>query len=118
LRKHIEHFARCLTTSEAVRISGKNRKIPIPPCRKIASLHQFNLVREIRKLFAVSREQLLPLCSGVLAAFANAFFEMAVDAIRHEKLRVFGPAVKLFDQPDFIVTKRFTVSFGSILFVR
>ena len=118
MREHIEHFARCLTTSEALRISGKNRKIPIPPCRKVASLHQFNLVREIRKLFAVSREQLHPFCSGVLAAFANAVFEMVIDAVRHKELRVFGPAVKLFDQPDFLITKRFAVRFGCVLFVR
>src|SRR4030095_1323688 len=118
LREHIQHFARCLPTRDALCIGGKNWKIPIPPCRKVASLHQFDLIREIGKLFAISRDQLRPLRSGVLAAFANTVFEMAVDAIRHEKLRVFGPAIKLFHQADFIVTKRFTVSFGSVLFVR
>jgi len=68
LREHIQHFVRCLATREPLQISWKNRKIPIPPCRKVAALHQFDLIREIGKLFAVSREQLRPLCSGVLAA--------------------------------------------------
>src|SRR4029077_18797791 len=89
LRKHIQHFARCVATREALRISGKNRKIAIPPCREVASLHEFDLVREIGKLFAVSREQLRPLCSGVLAALADAVFEMVIDAGRHKELRVF-----------------------------
>src|SRR6185312_16514212 len=89
LREHIQHFVRCLATREPLRISWKNRKIPIPPCREVASLHEFDLVREIGKLFAVSREQLRPLCLGVLAAFANAIFEMAIDALRYKELCVF-----------------------------
>src|SRR6266481_3165516 len=36
----------------------------------------------------------------------------------HSALRVLRPAVKLFDQPDFLITKRLAVSFSCVLFVR
>src|SRR6185503_15286816 len=118
LREDIQDLARCVTTRNSLCVRRKNWKILVPPCRKVESLHQFNFGREIGKLFAVNGEQLHPLRSGVLAAFANALFEMPIDGVGHEEFRIFGPAVKLFDQADLLVTKRFTVRFDGVLSVQ
>ena len=90
----------------------------VPPCRKFAALHQFDLVRQIGIL---SRGRLRTVrIHSLRASSPRCRFrrEMVIHAVRHEKLRVFGPTVNSFGQPDFLLAQRFAVGFGRVLFVR
>ena len=66
----------------------------------------------------VTCKQILP--RGMLrrAARTDAFREMLVDAVRHQELRILGPAVEFFGELDFLYAERLAVRFGAVLLVR
>src|SRR5262249_23132320 len=50
-------------------------------------------------------------------ARANACGEMRINAVRHKKLRVFGPSVSALAEANLVLPERFPVGFRSVLFV-
>src|SRR5208282_245639 len=42
---------------------------------------------------------------------------MSIDSVRHEKLRIFGPAVTALGEADFLLAQRFSMGFGRVLLV-
>src|SRR5713226_3611348 len=53
-----------------------------------------------------------------MPTLADAFFEMLLDALGHQKLGILRPAIITFGQPDLIFAQWFTVGGASILLVR
>src|SRR5262249_60669247 len=64
LREDIEDLARGIASGDALRIGRKNGKLGIPSGRQFTSLHQVNLVCEIRIFRVVSREEFGPTAAG------------------------------------------------------
>src|SRR4029077_4676727 len=51
-------------------------------------------------------------------AAADSILEAFIDAIGHEKLRIFGPTIRAFRQPDLLCAKGIAVGGRGILLMR
>src|SRR5215510_7071735 len=103
LRKNIEHFARCVSTRDALWVGGKDWKVAVPASRQLALLHLLDLGRQFRIFLTIRREEFRPLLLSVASALADSGCEVLVHAIRDEELRVLWPPVSTLDKSDFIV---------------
>ena len=117
LRKDVEHFARCLSTSDALWVGGKDWKVAVPASRQLSLLHLLDLCRQLGIFFAIRGEEFRPLLLSVAAALADSGCEVLVHAIRDEELRVLRPPVGAFDEADFIVAEWFAMGRRRVLFV-
>src|SRR6516225_3974761 len=102
LRQDIEDLARGVSSGDALRIGRKNGKLGIPSGRQFTSLHQVNLVCEIRIFRVVSREEFGPTAVGPLSARADTSSEVLAHGLGNQKFRVFGPSVVTFGEPNFL----------------
>src|SRR6516225_7887658 len=118
LRENIENLARGIAPGNAFRVGGKNRQPPIPSLGQLAPLHQVDLGRELRIFRAISHEQIVPSAMGLSPACANSGGEVLAHGVGNEKLRVFGPTVGAFDQPDFFLAQGLAVRSRGVLLVR
>src|SRR6202022_762692 len=115
LGKNIEDLARGIATGDAFRVGGKNRQPLIPSSRQLAPLHQLDLGRELRMFRAISRKQLSPTAAGLSPARANSGGEVLAHSVGNEKLRVLGPSVGAFDEPDLFLAQWLAVRRRSVL---
>src|SRR5262245_56724460 len=118
LRKDVEDFARCVSTSDALWVGGKDGKVALPVGRQLALLHLLDLGRQLGIGFTIRGEEFRPLLPSVAAALADSGCEVLVHAIRNEELRVLRPPVGALDEADFIIAEWFAMSGRRVLFVR
>ena len=67
---------------------------------------------------AVAGEKIAPFRMLRSAARADAVGEMLVHAVRHQELRILGPAVEPLGVSDLVLAERFAMGFGRVLLVR
>jgi len=77
-----------------------------------------DLARGLRKFPPVSGEQFFPIVAQRAAAPADVLAELVVDAVRHQKLRVFRPAVETLGETNFLLTKRIAMRRSGVLLMR
>jgi hypothetical protein len=117
-RERVQRFARALAGSHPLGIGREGGQVFVPAVGELATLHAVDLVSQLRKLFFVLGEFRAPGRVGFGATFADAVLELIVDAVRHEELCVFRPAVIPLDQFHFGFAERLAVRFVGVLFVR
>ena len=98
--------------------AGNDGKIAIPTLRQFSALYLVNFFRQVRILGAIRCEKFRPVLLGLRAALTDAGSKVVVDAVGHEKLRVFRPTVITLGEFDFFLAEGFAVGFGGVLFVR
>src|SRR5262249_4979306 len=98
LRKDIEHFARCISTSDALWVGGKDWKVAVPAARQLSLLHLLDLARQLRIFLPIRVEEFRPLLASVAAALTYSRCEVFVHTIRDKKLRVLRPPVGALDK--------------------
>src|SRR5262249_37162085 len=104
------HLARCFTPGDALRVGREDGQVAVPPRRQLAPLHLLHLGRERGILPSVSLEELCPAASGFRTSLADASGKVLVNTVRHQELRVLGPAVGLLRQVDLVLAEWFPVS--------
>ena len=117
LRKDVKHFARCVSTSNAFWVGGKDWKAAVPAGRQLSLLHLLDLGRQLWIFFTIRGEEFRPLLPSIVAALADSGCEVLVHAIRDKELRVLRPPVGALDEADFIVAEWFAMRSRRILFV-
>src|SRR5271156_1366314 len=117
LREDVQHFAGCLAARDSFRVGRENGEVGVPTVWEIAALHEINFRGELGIFCAVGGEELCPFDSGLFAAGAYSGCEVVVNAVRNQKLCVFGPAISTLSEADFFIAERLAVSFGSVLFI-
>src|SRR5215510_5662346 len=58
LRKDVEHFARCISTGDALWVGGKGWKVVVPTGRQLSLLHLLDLSRQLGIVFTIRSEAL------------------------------------------------------------
>ncbi len=76
-----------------------------------------DFIRKIGIAFAIPGEGLFPRAVQCRAALADAVRETIIDAIRHQELHVFRPAIEFLGLANLILAKWITVDGGGVLFV-
>src|SRR5581483_4290244 len=117
-RQHIEDLARAFARGYTFRVRRKARQVLVPSVGKFPALHSVDLVRQVRKLFAIPPEQIIPLRTEFAAATANSVLKVLQDFFRDEKLHILGPAVELLRQTNFLFAKRLAMRGVGVLLVR
>ena len=69
-------------------------------------------------LLLVSGEAIHPFLAQGPPTAADSILEAFIDAVGHEKLRIFGPTIRAFCQPDLLCAKGIAVGGCSILLMR
>src|SRR5262249_43516504 len=108
-RDGVEHLAARLARCHALGVGGKLRQRRLPSVRRLARVDTVELLRLLRIFGAVGGEQLAPGFAQLASAPADAVGEMLAYAVRHEEMRVFGPAVILLGEPHLVFAERLTV---------
>src|SRR5262245_740293 len=72
LRKDVEHFARCISASDALWVGGKDWKVAVPAGGELSLLHLLDLSRQLGIFFAIRGEEFRPLLPSVAAALADS----------------------------------------------
>src|SRR5262249_2648764 len=80
-----------LASSDSFRIGGKYRGIPIPPGGQLPPPHQFDIVRQLGKFFALSAEEGGPFFMGLASTSAASPGQRRGKRIRPPRLRGFPP---------------------------
>src|SRR5216684_8736439 len=80
-------------------------------------LHARVLIRQLGILRAVLVEQGRPLLAQLLSTLADAVAEVLEHSVGHQEMRVFGPSVETFGQPDFVLAEGLAVRFFRVLSV-
>src|SRR5262249_36460772 len=109
LRQDIEDLARGISSGDALRIGRKNGKLGIPSGRQLTSLHQVNLVCEIRIFRVVTREEFGPTAVGSLSARADTSSEVLTHGFGNQKFRVLRPSINAFHESNFLFAQRLAV---------
>src|SRR5262249_34319960 len=86
--------------------------------RQIAGEQGLDLTRALRMFALIGREHLCPIVIELSSASANAITETVVDSVRHEKLRVFRPAVETLGEAYFFFAERIAVRRRCVLLMR
>src|SRR5450631_3711186 len=114
----VEHLPRGVACRNAFFIGLEVRQIGIPPHRQFVFQIAQNFVGGLRVGLSVIGEGLLPCGIQACAAFADAILEGVIDAVGHQKLCVFRPAVEALGLAHFLCTERVAVRGGGVLLVR
>src|ERR1700722_659298 len=114
----VEHFAGRVPRGDALVVGGECRQERIPLLRQGAGQKLLDLARGLRKFPPVGGKQLFPIVAQRAAAPADVVAELVIDAIRHQKLRVFRPAVKTLGETYLLLTERIAVRRRGVLLVR
>src|SRR5271165_7499699 len=80
-------------------------------------LHLVKVKSELRVLCLVLLEPGEPGIAQLLAATADALFEVIVDALGNQEFCVLGPAVELLGQPDLVLSQGLAMGAVGILLV-
>ena len=114
LRTLPEEIAR----GHALRVGRERRQVLVPAVGQLAVLHLVELVGEVGILRPCTASSWANQASrSCLAAFADALLEVVVDAVGHEELGVFGPAVVPLGQADFVLAQRLAMGGAGVLLV-
>ncbi len=114
----IENFAGGFAGGDALVVGRKRRQFGIPLRRQIAGEHGFDLARGVGKFLPVAGESLGPFLAQCAPALADAVLETLIDAVRHQKLGVFRPAVSVLGETHFFLAERVAMRGRRVLFVR
>ena len=117
LREDVQHLAGGVASGDALCVRREHREIAIPSGGKFAALHLVDLGGELGEGPAIAIEELHPFAPGRRAARADSLREVLIDAVGHQELCVFRPAVAAFGEADFLFAERLAVSLGGVLFV-
>ena len=113
----VECLRRRVAGGEAFGVGRECGQVLVPACGQLASLHEFDLLRQFRIILLVLREHHFPLHAQLFASLAYAFGKVLAHTVRHQELSVFRPAVNAFRQTDFLFTECLTVRFLRVLFI-
>ena len=114
----IENLARRVARRDASLVGREDRQAGIPARRQFAGQHHLDVVRGLRIFRLVGGECFHPFVAQRGAAPADAVAKALVDAVRHQKLRVFRPTVEAFGQPRFLFAERIGMRRRGILLMR
>src|SRR5262249_59475681 len=78
LRKDVEHFARCISTGDALWLGGKDWKVAVPTGRQLSLLHLLDLSRQLGIIFTIRDEEFCPFLPSVTTALADSCREVLV----------------------------------------
>src|SRR5262245_58641807 len=118
LCQNVQRLARSIPPRDPLGIGWKDGQVAVPAGRQFAPLHQFDLGCAIGVLGAIGGKAFRPLAPRLSAARAYPSSNMVVDAIRHQKLCILGPAIELLGEPDLLRTERLAVGRSRVLFMR
>ncbi len=118
LRERVQHLAATFARGNAFGVRGEGWQVLVPAAGQFTMLHLVESLRQVGILLGVFREVFIPLRSQVASTLADAILEVLVDAFGNQELGIFGPAVKLLGQADFLLAQRFSMRFVGILLVR
>src|SRR5207244_2940587 len=85
---------------------------------QLAPLHLQQLVSQLGLFLRIGREQLHPLVARLLSTRTDARGEALVHTVRHQELRVLGPAIVPFRRLDLVLAERLAVRAAGVLLVR
>ena len=117
-RDGVEHLAGGFARGDAFVVGGNAGKIGVPAGGQFAGQEQIDLARRLRIFLPVGGEGRLPFDRAGRGRAADAVAEMVVDAVRHQELRILGPAVEALGEAHFLLAERIAVRGGGVLLVR
>ena len=114
----IQDLARRLAATQTLLVRWEARDLAVPPVRQLAPLHLQQLVSQLGLFLRIGREQLHPLVARLLSTRTDARGEALVHTVRHQELRVLGPAIVPFRRLDLVLAERLAVRAAGVLLVR
>ena len=115
LHDRVEHRAAARARGLALRVGLERGDARVPARGQLAAPHGLELARELGVRRAVARPRLLPLRVRRLAARAHALGEALAHAVRHQELRVRGPAVDGLGALHLVLAERLAVGLRLVL---
>jgi hypothetical protein len=112
LRHCVQRLPRRVPARDALVVRRERRERCVPVVRQLAALDALELVGELGEGRTVFLEARLPRLAGLPAASADALGEVLDDAVRHEEVRVLGPAVEALRLLDALGPSGSPCAFG------